>query len=138
MALIRMNSDAGGGDFCLIQLMLESFLFHGGETGIGIDAEYQEAMIPAAAEQFSVIVRIKVGQQVERGPGIENSQVGIGIETAGEFMPLVQHITLQRMIESIPAQRLGGIAVICPYTFVGNIGGNKSLVADDAGMGHSR
>ena len=69
---------------------------------IGVDREDQEALVPAALEHLSQGTCAGRGGQVELAPGVQDAQVGIGIEPGRELAALMPHVRLDRVVHAVP------------------------------------
>ncbi len=59
--------------------------------------------MPAALEQVLEIPGAGLGHEVEPLPGVDDSQVGVGIEPVDELFSLVEHVRLHGVIHLVPA-----------------------------------
>ena len=104
MALIGMDADPGDRGSGFFQETDEAGLLGWFEAGVGIDAEDEEALGSAAREEVDKVVGAGFGQEVEPLPGIEDAEVGIGIESGDEFFTLVEEVGFDRVIQFVPAK----------------------------------
>ena len=89
-------------------------------------------MTGGSREECAEILRVRLRQEIEPLPRIEDSQVGIGIESLHEFFPLVEHVGFHGTIHFVPTEGrcLAHHLAACPLAK--RLRRDKCLVRDSA------
>ena len=74
------------------------------EAEITVDAENKEllAVFFAGSEQLLPSVHPSVAQRMEARPHLAEPQIGIGIKSADEFFPLIEHVAFDLVAQPVP------------------------------------
>ena len=101
MALFGVHGDVHAGHACILEMGDQFGLFLGIEAKIGVDAEYEEAMVmlARACEEDVWIINTSLCASIVARPHLADTQVGVGVEALDELGALVKDVGLDLVVK---------------------------------------
>ena len=130
VALVGVDGDPHHGHVGLLEQVDELGLLLRMEGHVRVDAEDEELLVPAAREELVEILAPGLGHQVEPLPGVDDAQVGVGVEALHELLALVEHVGLDRVVHLVPAVRRLVADHLAARPFAQGVERDEGLVRD--------
>ena len=134
-----VDRDVHGVDVCRFEVSNELGLFFGVEAEVGIDGEDEELLprLLAALEEFLRGFGITLDDGIVAGPHVDNTEVGVGVETLGELLSLMKHVALEGVADLEPGEHFFFFDELLASAALEGVEVDEGFVRDHAGQGEA-
>lgn len=127
-----VDGDVHGVHVGVFEVFDEFGLFFRIEAEVGVDGEDEEFVAGglAAGEKVFGRVGISLEDSVVARPHVNDAEIGVGVETLGEFLPLMEHVALEGVTNLIPGKHFLLVHELASGAAFEGVEMDKGLVRD--------